>query len=81
MTMPISVVIVMSVAVTVVFVLAVVVPVIMPVLFVHFVASKVLFPAYMLSPIGSFTLVRIGAPVSKPGIEVAIHIPVKPSGP
>lgn len=79
MIMPISVVIVMSVAVTVVFVfvLAVVVPVVMPVLFVHFVAPKVLFPTLVPSPIGSFTPVRIGTPVPKPGIEAAIHIRVK----
>ena len=75
MSMP--VVIIMSVAVVVVFVLAVVVPVIMPVLFVHFVTPKMPFPTHVPSPIGSFTLVRIGTPVPKPGIEVAIHIPVK----
>ena len=77
MTMPISLVIVMSMAVAVVFVFAVVVPVIMPVLFVYFVTAKVLFPTDVPSPIGSFTLVRIGPPVPKPWIEAAIYIPVK----
>lgn len=89
-TVVISVVIIVSVtvvvifvvvgAVAVVFVLAVVMTVIVPVLFAHFVAVKLPFPAYMPSPVGSVTTVRVNALISKPRVVSVIHISVEALG-
>lgn len=76
-TMLISVVFALFVAVLV---LAVVVPVIVPILFVFFVAPIVLFPSDVLSPIGSFTPVWAITPVPVSRVEVAIHVTVKAHG-
>ncbi len=67
----------MAMSVVVIVVLAIVVSVIVPVLFVFLVATKVLSPARVSSPIGSLTPVRTSPSVSEPRVEVAIHISVK----
>lgn len=68
-----------AMSVVVILVLATVI-VIVPVLFVFLVATKMLFPARVSSPIGSLTPVRTIPSVSKPRVETAIYISVKAHG-